>query len=179
MCARGGLKGESLAVSFRPLHGLPGHIRFLSDCYLVVLGKKDSKATAKPAVPPAVTQSSAASGSRKGSVSIPKVAAPGLQLTPKKDEDDDLPRDLINSPRNNGGPKATAPYRDDALLPPLSPRLTGRKCLVLDLDETLVHSSFKPVDRCDFIVPVEIEGRVHQVRLSLDLARSSNPLQRF
>ena len=29
------------------------------------------------------------------------------------------------------------------LLPPLSPRHAGRKCLVLDLDETLVHSSFK------------------------------------
>lgn len=72
-------------------------------------------------------------------------------------------RDLINSPRNAGAPKATAPYRDDALLPPLSPRIAHKKCLVLDLDETLVHSSFKPVDRCDFVVPVEIEGRVHQV----------------
>lgn len=30
-----------------------------------------------------------------------------------------------------------------ALLPPIEPRLKGRKCLVLDLDETLVHSSFK------------------------------------
>lgn len=29
------------------------------------------------------------------------------------------------------------------LLPPLSPQHAGRKCLVLDLDETLVHSSFK------------------------------------
>lgn len=29
------------------------------------------------------------------------------------------------------------------LLPPLRPELKGRKCLVLDLDETLVHSSFK------------------------------------
>lgn len=29
------------------------------------------------------------------------------------------------------------------LLPPLRPELRGRKCLVLDLDETLVHSSFK------------------------------------
>lgn len=29
------------------------------------------------------------------------------------------------------------------LLPPLSSELRGRKCLVLDLDETLVHSSFK------------------------------------
>ncbi len=29
------------------------------------------------------------------------------------------------------------------LLPPLQPHFKGRKCLVLDLDETLVHSSFK------------------------------------
>ena len=29
------------------------------------------------------------------------------------------------------------------LLPPLQPRFMGKKCLVLDLDETLVHSSFK------------------------------------
>jgi len=29
------------------------------------------------------------------------------------------------------------------LLPPLRSEFTGRKCLVLDLDETLVHSSFK------------------------------------
>ena len=29
------------------------------------------------------------------------------------------------------------------LLPPLAPKHAGRKCLVLDLDETLVHSSFK------------------------------------
>ena len=30
-----------------------------------------------------------------------------------------------------------------SLLPPIRPELKGRKCLVLDLDETLVHSSFK------------------------------------
>lgn len=29
------------------------------------------------------------------------------------------------------------------LLPPIAPRFIGKKCLVLDLDETLVHSSFK------------------------------------
>ncbi len=47
-----------------------------------------------------------------------------------------------------------------ALLPPVEPHLQGRKCLVLDLDETLVHSSFKvgspPLppgagDRCRFV----------------------------
>lgn len=39
----------------------------------------------------------------------------------------------------------------------------GRRCLVLDLDETLVHSSFKPIPNPDFILPVEIEGTVHRV----------------
>ncbi|XP_056599469.1 CTD (carboxy-terminal domain, RNA polymerase II, polypeptide A) small phosphatase-like b isoform X1 [Triplophysa dalaica] len=39
----------------------------------------------------------------------------------------------------------------------------GKKCVVIDLDETLVHSSFKPISNADFIVPVEIDGTVHQV----------------
>lgn len=33
--------------------------------------------------------------------------------------------------------------RQSWLLPPIAPRFVGKKCLVLDLDETLVHSSFK------------------------------------
>lgn len=41
--------------------------------------------------------------------------------------------------------------------------LRGRKTLVLDLDETLVHSSFKPVTFSDFTVPVELEREIHQV----------------
>jgi len=39
----------------------------------------------------------------------------------------------------------------------------GKKTLVLDLDETLLHSSFKPIPDPDFIVPVEIEDVVHKV----------------
>jgi len=35
--------------------------------------------------------------------------------------------------------------------------------MVIDLDETLVHSSFKPIGNADFIVPVEIDGVIHQV----------------
>jgi RNA polymerase II subunit A small phosphatase-like protein len=50
-----------------------------------------------------------------------------------------------------------------SLLPPQKPGREGRKCLVLDLDETLVHSSFQPVDRYDFLIPVEIDGNVYQV----------------
>jgi hypothetical protein len=39
----------------------------------------------------------------------------------------------------------------------------GKKTLVLDLDETLVHSSFKPIPAPDYIIPVEIEGRIVDV----------------
>ncbi|KAJ9125243.1 hypothetical protein QFC22_000198 [Naganishia vaughanmartiniae] len=49
------------------------------------------------------------------------------------------------------------------LLPPLSMEHQGRKCLVLDLDETLLHSSFKMIPSADFIVPVEIESQTHNV----------------
>lgn len=49
------------------------------------------------------------------------------------------------------------------LLPPIQPHLSGRKCLVLDLDETLVHSSFKILNQADFTIPVEIEGQYHNV----------------
>ena len=51
----------------------------------------------------------------------------------------------------------------DCMLPPLAPEDRGKKCLVLDLDETLVHSSFKPVANADFIIPVEIDDQVYQV----------------
>ncbi|TXT12920.1 hypothetical protein VHUM_01321 [Vanrija humicola] len=49
------------------------------------------------------------------------------------------------------------------LLPEIDKRDTGRKCLVLDLDETLLHSSFKMLPSADYIVPVEIESQTHNV----------------
>eukprot|EP00301_Raphidiophrys_heterophryoidea_P004633 c11999_g2_i1.p1 GENE.c11999_g2_i1~~c11999_g2_i1.p1 ORF type:complete len:276 (-),score=65.45 c11999_g2_i1:539-1366(-) len=50
------------------------------------------------------------------------------------------------------------------LLPPLSDedRKKGKKTLVLDLDETLVHASFEPVDEADFIIPVRLGRVVHK-----------------
>ncbi|XP_029649162.1 CTD small phosphatase-like protein isoform X2 [Octopus sinensis] len=59
----------------------------------------------------------------------------------------------------NGNTKPGERY----LLPALNSNHPFRKCMVIDLDETLVHSSFKPIDNADFIVPVEIEGTTHQV----------------
>jgi len=51
----------------------------------------------------------------------------------------------------------------DWLLPPIDPSDKGRKCLVLDLDETLVHSSFQPVESCTFRLPIELNGQEYKV----------------
>lgn len=51
----------------------------------------------------------------------------------------------------------------EPVLGPMFPQDAGKKTLVLDLDETLVHSSFKPVPQPDYIIPVEIEGRIVDV----------------
>ncbi|XP_059357991.1 CTD small phosphatase-like protein isoform X2 [Carassius carassius] len=60
---------------------------------------------------------------------------------------------------NGAPPKPPEKY----LLPEVNINDYGKKCVVIDLDETLVHSSFKPISNADFIVPVEIDGTVHQV----------------
>lgn len=46
------------------------------------------------------------------------------------------------------------------LLGPIPEKKKGKKTLVLDLDETLVHSSFKPPETSDIVLPIEIEGKV-------------------
>jgi len=50
-----------------------------------------------------------------------------------------------------------------ALLPPVSFNMRNRVCLVLDLDETLVHASFTPVDHFDFTFPIFIKGKEYQM----------------
>ena len=52
------------------------------------------------------------------------------------------PRDSQARPTAHGD-RGGATERQQWLLPPMQPRFQGKKCLVLDLDETLVHSSFK------------------------------------
>ncbi|ERL87100.1 hypothetical protein D910_04500 [Dendroctonus ponderosae] len=61
------------------------------------------------------------------------------------------------------GSQYTNSDRVSFLLPPARHQDMQKKCMVIDLDETLVHSSFKPINNADFIVPVEIDGTVHQV----------------
>ncbi|KAG7388214.1 CTD (Carboxy-terminal domain, RNA polymerase II, polypeptide A) small [Phytophthora boehmeriae] len=50
-----------------------------------------------------------------------------------------------------------------SILPPAAPEDANKKCLVLDLDETLVHSSFRQTTNPDYIIPVEINDTVYQV----------------
>ena len=52
-----------------------------------------------------------------------------------------------------------APHTGRPFLPPLQERDRAKKTLVLDLDETLVHSSFKSVANPDYVIPVEIDGK--------------------
>ena len=53
--------------------------------------------------------------------------------------------------------------RSSGLLGPQPEHLRGRKTLVLDLDETLVHSQFNPNKNADYTVSVEIEGRFSNI----------------
>ncbi|KAK7692450.1 hypothetical protein QCA50_004075 [Cerrena zonata] len=90
-------------------------------------------------------------------------------FTEEEDLDDGSPLDDIEDDEERlilqGG--AGIPIGPDGiprpLLPPVSPKHAGRKCLVLDLDETLVHSSFKSISQADYVVPVEIEYHWHNV----------------
>jgi len=66
--------------------------------------------------------------------------------------------DLCLESKQNSQSKSTK-----QLLPEIRADDVGKKCIVIDLDETLVHSSFKPISNADFIVPVEIDNVIHQV----------------
>jgi len=74
-----------------------------------------------------------------------------------------LNSDPNNSNNNNSLNNNNNDDQNFFLLPPDVKKGPNLKCLVLDLDETLVHSSFKPIPNPDFIVPVEIEDTVHKV----------------
>jgi RNA polymerase II subunit A small phosphatase-like protein len=53
------------------------------------------------------------------------------------------------------------------LLGSVRPGDAGKNTLVLDLDETLVHSSFQPpIGQADYVIPIDIEGRVVKVHVT-------------
>ena len=50
-------------------------------------------------------------------------------------------------------------------LPKKSSELKNRNTLVLDLDETLVHSSTEPLSKADYVFPVVYQGVTYTVNL--------------
>jgi RNA polymerase II subunit A small phosphatase-like protein len=60
-------------------------------------------------------------------------------------------------------PEAAKDEPKESQLGPQRGKDIGRKTLVLDLDETLVHSSFRPTQSADIIITVELEGEDHKV----------------
>ncbi|CAD6184416.1 unnamed protein product [Caenorhabditis auriculariae] len=93
---------------------------------------------------------------RDGSVSgLPNGSPPAAQNIYVNGTTVDQPSPAIPPPILAGGERS--------LLAPLRPADSKKKCLIIDLDETLVHSSFKPVKNPDFVIPVEIDGIEHQV----------------
>jgi len=72
--------------------------------------------------------------------------------------------DEVSTSNGYGSSRGIPPgLSTEFLLGEQKPEYFGKKTLVLDLDETLVHSSFKPITNADFIIPVEIEDQIHQV----------------
>lgn len=52
------------------------------------------------------------------------------------------------------------------VLPPMEEEMKGRKTLVLDLDETLVHSCFEDVDNASIILPVLFQCNLGRLKLT-------------
>jgi len=86
-------------------------------------------------------------------------------LLVSEDHRSDEPADDMTAYRSRNPLSLSSPAADSVvtkkapmLLPPPKSKL-GRKCLVLDLDETLVHSSFASSDPHDFTLTIDFEGR--------------------
>ena len=79
----------------------------------------------------------------------------------------------IISNKNTPNPKALTPNHYESkkffllkeinMLPPKSPEFLNKKTLILDLDETLVHSSFVPFPKSDIILNVNFDGIPYKI----------------
>ena len=53
--------------------------------------------------------------------------------------------------------------KEELLLPPKEKEFENKKTLILDLDETLVHSSFTPFEKNDIVLEVDFEGVIYKI----------------
>lgn len=151
----------------------PSKLAQLCSC---ITGQKSSRSTPKlasvvPAGPPGDDKAAAAASASKppepaasASPALPSAKAKvdreekavAVQTAAKEERaalPDVDPADCIWGPGQNEPPQ---------LCPQVGANV-GRKTLVLDLDETLVHSSFRPTAVADIVITVELEGEHHRV----------------
>lgn len=145
-------------------------------CAVPEAAEKWSTCTAVPPPPPAGVATAAALANRASSgppgwrhrvrhlfccLAPPRPGPAGAAFAGKQQ-----PLTLLSGFFPNAGsalpPPLPAHWRE-AVIGPKVPQDAGKKTLVLDLDETLVHSSFKPIPNPDYILPVEIDGRLVDV----------------
>jgi Dullard-like phosphatase family protein len=69
-------------------------------------------------------------------------------------------QDIQSQPKNMS---PVDPKRHPSLLSKPVPSAVGKKCLVLDVDETLVHSSYQPVHKYDLHLPLRVNGNTCNV----------------
>jgi RNA polymerase II subunit A small phosphatase-like protein len=94
----------------------------------------------------------------------PKPAKKPTQPSPSPDTSSQPTTAPVDTPSSGQGETpATGAKNQKFLMGPMAPEMKGRKTLVLDLDETLVHSSFRPVPGPDFIISIELDGVTHRV----------------
>ena len=100
-----------------------------------------------PTVP--ITHNDVATSRDEISGSTQRDQAPRIPLPPPPPLEE---RQAATAPPVPSAPESSMgvvqPEPPKYLLPPIRPEMHGRKCLVLDLDETLVHSSFKVCSDC-------------------------------
>ena len=53
--------------------------------------------------------------------------------------------------------------KEEPLIPPKEKEYENKKTLILDLDETLVHSSFTPFTKNDIVLEVDFEGVIYNI----------------
>lgn len=112
-----------------------------------------SSASAVPKLPP-VSKGAAASSSTTAEASPRPNPAAALVTQAGDDAASSKAPQVAKNPRVSGN--------HQPLLPPKEPRFEGYKTLVLDLDETLVHSSFT-VTSCDLVLSVMLGNEEHKV----------------
>ncbi|GJP33401.1 hypothetical protein CLOM_g17948 [Closterium sp. NIES-68] len=89
------------------------------------------------------------------------VAASGAAAAAEADLDDATSDHLFSVPQLAPLSPSDEPLADSSkLLPPLRSVHLNRKTLVLDLDETLIHSVFTPIMNADFVISLDVDGRL-------------------